>query len=35
MPPGLEDDERVFQFLVRRHGVCVIPGSSCGVPGEG
>ena len=27
------DDERVYEWLVARHGVCVIPGSSVGDPG--
>ena len=34
LPPGCEDDEAVVEWLVKRHGVCVIPGSSCGMPGE-
>ncbi len=24
----------MFEWLVRRHGICVIPGSSCGSPGH-
>ncbi|KAG1677998.1 hypothetical protein FOA52_000793 [Chlamydomonas sp. UWO 241] len=34
LPAGWEDDTRVFEWLVRRHKVCVIPGSSCGAPGH-
>jgi hypothetical protein len=35
LPAGFETlDERVVEFLVRRHGVCVIPGSACGAPGH-
>lgn len=30
---GCEDDEAVVEWLVRVHGVCLIPGSSCGAPG--
>ena len=30
---GCEADEQVVEWLVKEHGVCVIPGSSCGVPG--
>jgi aspartate/methionine/tyrosine aminotransferase len=33
LPPGCEDDEAVVEWLIREHGVCVIPGSSCGGPG--
>lgn len=33
LPEGCEDDEAVVGWLVREHGVCVIPGSSCGCPG--
>jgi aspartate/methionine/tyrosine aminotransferase len=30
---GCEDDEAVVEWLVRVHGVCIIPGSSCGASG--
>jgi aromatic aminotransferase len=30
---GAEDDEKVVEWLVREHRVCLIPGSSCGCPG--
>ncbi len=28
------DDEAVVRWLVKRHGVCTIPGSACGSPGH-
>eukprot|EP00894_Picocystis_sp_ML_P001855 jgi/Pico_ML_1/52372/g3084.t1 len=28
-----EKDQEVVQWLVEKHGICVIPGSSCGSPG--
>ena len=31
--PGCEDDEAVAAWLVREHGVCIIPGSACGARG--
>ena len=31
---GCRNDEQVVEWLVKEHGVCVIPGSSCGVPGH-
>lgn len=35
LPPGFEDaDEAVVGWLIREHGVCVIPGSACGAPGH-
>lgn len=34
LPAGCEDDVMVVEWLVARHGVCVIPGSSCGCPGH-
>ena len=34
LPPGCEDDEAVVQWLVRRHRVCLIPGTACGCPGH-
>ena len=33
LPDGFEDDDRVVRWLVQNHGVCVIPGTSCGLPG--
>lgn len=33
LPEGCEDDEAVVAWLIREHGVCVIPGSACGSPG--
>ena len=30
---GCESDEEVMRWLVEKHGVCIIPGSSCGCPG--
>ena len=30
---GCQNDDQVVEWLVKEHGVCVIPGSSCGVPG--
>ncbi len=33
LPEGYEDDEKVVEWLVRKHKVCVIPGSSCGCKG--
>jgi katanin p60 ATPase-containing subunit A1 len=27
-------DEAVVEWLIREHGVCVIPGSACGAPGH-
>lgn len=32
LPAGC-DDEAVLEWLIRKHGVCVIPGSACGAPG--
>ncbi|EFN55891.1 hypothetical protein CHLNCDRAFT_94487 [Chlorella variabilis] len=34
LPDGCEDDDAVVEWLVRRHKVCLIPGSSCGRPGH-
>lgn len=28
-----ENDELVLQWLVKKHKICVIPGSACGYPG--
>jgi hypothetical protein len=33
LPPAQQDDNAVVEWLVRNHGVCVVPGSSCGAPG--
>ena len=34
LPPGLKgSDEDAVEWLIREHGVCVIPGLSCGTPG--
>ncbi len=33
MPAGCQDDEAVVEWLVRKHGICVIPGSACGAAG--
>jgi aspartate/methionine/tyrosine aminotransferase len=27
-------DEAVVEWLIKEHGVCIIPGSACGVPGH-
>lgn len=32
--PGFEDDKAVVVWLLKKHGVCVIPGSSCGAAGH-
>ncbi|GAB4819316.1 hypothetical protein N2152v2_006362 [Parachlorella kessleri] len=34
LPPGCEDDEAVAAWLVRKHKVCLIPGSACGTTGH-
>jgi len=35
LPRGFERrDEEVVAWLIRAHGVCVIPGSACGAPGH-
>lgn len=31
---GCEDDDAVVAWLVKKHGVCLIPGSACGLPGH-
>ena len=33
LPDGCEDDDRVVRWLVQNHGICLIPGTSCGLPG--
>lgn len=30
---GKDEDVAVVEHLIKEHGVCVIPGSSCGAPG--
>lgn len=32
--PGCQDDRAVVEWLVAQAGVCVIPGSACGMPGH-
>lgn len=34
LPRGCEDDVAVVEWLVKKHKVCLIPGSSCGCPGH-
>ena len=34
LPEHAQNDEHVVEWLVKKHGVCVIPGSSCGSPGN-
>ena len=34
LPSGCEDDVAVCRYLVDQFGVCVVPGSACGVPGH-
>jgi len=31
---GIEDDMAAVRYLVEEHGVCLIPGSACGMPGH-
>lgn len=31
---GCDDDEAVVEWLIKKHGVCVIPGTACGSPGH-
>eukprot|EP00210_Caulerpa_lentillifera_P009383 g8945.t1 len=33
LPESSSDDVAVVEWLVKKHGVCLIPGSSCGAPG--
>jgi aspartate/methionine/tyrosine aminotransferase len=33
LPSDYSDDQKVVEWLVHEHKVCVIPGSSCGAPG--
>ena len=33
LPEDCKDDEKVVEWLVKKHKVCVIPGTSCGAPG--
>ncbi|KAL1522517.1 hypothetical protein AB1Y20_017504 [Prymnesium parvum] len=34
LPAGCEDDKEVVRWMVEKHGVCLIPGSACGMPGH-
>ena len=34
LPAGCGDDRAVVEWLVAQAGVCVIPGSACGMPGR-
>jgi aromatic aminotransferase len=34
LPDGCDDDVAVVTWLVQKHRVCLIPGSSCGSPGH-
>ena len=34
LPEGVEDDMTAVRYLVEEHGVCLIPGSACGMPGH-
>ena len=34
LPAGCEDDVAAVRWLVETHGVCLIPGSACGMPGH-
>jgi len=34
LPAGVEDDMAAVRYLVDTHGVCLIPGSACGMPGH-
>ncbi|GBF95700.1 aspartate aminotransferase [Raphidocelis subcapitata] len=35
LPAGFEErDEEVVEWLIKQHGVCLIPGSACGAPGH-
>lgn len=33
LPGSCPDDQAVVAWLVAKHGIAVIPGSSCGAPG--
>eukprot|EP00959_Pyramimonas_sp_CCMP1952_P148417 3105243-Pyramimonas_sp.AAC.1 len=33
LPEDCPDDLKIVEWLAERHGVCVIPGTSCGAPG--
>mmetsp|Transcript_11719 Transcript_11719/g.20849 ORF Transcript_11719/g.20849 Transcript_11719/m.20849 type:complete len:164 (+) Transcript_11719:3-494(+) len=33
LPPGCEDDMRAVEWITHKHGVCMVPGSACLVPG--
>ena len=34
LPEGCADDVAVVRWLTEAHGVCLIPGSGCGLPGH-
>ncbi|KAK3280759.1 hypothetical protein CYMTET_11417 [Cymbomonas tetramitiformis] len=34
LPEGCEDDKKVVEWLAKKHSICLIPGSSCGLPGH-
>ena len=34
LPEGVDDDMAAVRYLVDEHGVCLIPGSACGMPGH-
>ena len=34
LPEGCADDVAVVRWLTEAHGVCLIPGSACGMPGH-
>ena len=34
LPEGCEDDVAIVRWLALKHGVCLIPGSGCGLPGH-
>ena len=34
LPRGFEDDTSIVVWIVKKHGVCLIPRSSCGAPGH-
>eukprot|EP00242_Pyramimonas_sp_CCMP2087_P007166 CAMPEP_0198202990 /NCGR_PEP_ID=MMETSP1445-20131203/6219_1 /TAXON_ID=36898 /ORGANISM="Pyramimonas sp., Strain CCMP2087" /LENGTH=385 /DNA_ID=CAMNT_0043874175 /DNA_START=211 /DNA_END=1368 /DNA_ORIENTATION=+ len=34
LPADCPDDVKIVEWLAEKHGVCVIPGTACGVPGH-
>ena len=34
LPAAAADDVAAVRYLVEEHGVCLIPGSACGLPGH-